>query len=246
MVLSNDLAALVGFASEAVLWGFYLALFSVSVILLVRRAPTRGLNAPILALSCALFASCTSHFVLEFYHFVTTLRDIGIEDYASKTTQLVGADILISVCDVLGDFIMLYRCWVIWDRKYWVIFLPFLTAITGLSCIITLMYLVLTLDPSAPFAPAGFVQLGLAGYTLPLATNVLTTALLVSRLWHTVHAPDERCRGHIGGTVRAAHHVMAIVVESGLLYLVAQLVLVVLFALGHPAQGVVAVMAVQI
>ena len=39
---------------------------------------------------------------------------------------------------------------------------------------------------------------------------------------------------------------VAIVVESGLLYLVTQVVFVVLFALGHPAQAILAVIAVQI
>ncbi|OJT08835.1 hypothetical protein TRAPUB_262 [Trametes pubescens] len=109
-----------------------------------------------------------------------------------------------------------------------------------------LVHLVVTLNPDAPVAPAALVPLGLAGYALPLATNVLTTTLIVARLWHTAHAADERCRGRLAGTARAAQHAVAIIVESGLLYLVAQLVLVVLFALEHPAQAVVAVMAVQI
>jgi hypothetical protein len=37
-----------------------------------------------------------------------------------------------------------------------------------------------------------------------------------------------------------------IVVESGMVYLAVQLVFVVLFAIRHPAQGIVAVIAVQI
>ncbi|KAI0355982.1 hypothetical protein OH77DRAFT_1495782 [Trametes cingulata] len=246
MVLSNDLAALIGFASEAVLWGVYAVIFTTSLILLLRRAPTRGLNVPILALGCVLFASCTAHFALEFQHFVTTLRDTGVTGFADETKVLVGADILISLSDLFGDFVLLYRCWIIWGRNIWVVLLPFLTAVAGFSCIMEVVHLVVTLDPNAPVAPAALVPLGLAGYALPLATNVLTTALIVARLWHTAKAAEERCRGRMAGTVRAAQHAVAIIVESGLLYLAAQLVLVVLFALGHPAQAIVAVMAVQI
>lgn len=40
--------------------------------------------------------------------------------------------------------------------------------------------------------------------------------------------------------------VIKIIVESGALYLVTQLIFVVLFAIKHPAQAIVAVMAVQI
>ncbi|KAI0676374.1 hypothetical protein C8Q78DRAFT_987045 [Trametes maxima] len=246
VLLSNDLAALIGFASEAVLWGAYAIIFTTSLILLLRRAPTRGLNAPILTLGCALFVSCTAHFGLEFYHFVTTLRDTGFEGFANETKPLVGADILISLSDLLGDFVLLYRCWIVWGRNYWVVLLPFLTAVAGFSCIMEVVHLVVTLDPTSPVAPAALIPLGLAGYALPLATNVLATALIVARLWHTARAAEERCRGRLAGTVRAAQHAVAIIVESGLLYLAAQLILVALFALGHPAQAIVAVAAVQI
>jgi hypothetical protein len=39
---------------------------------------------------------------------------------------------------------------------------------------------------------------------------------------------------------------MDIVIESGALYLAVQLVFVILFAIRHPAQGIIAVIAVQI
>ncbi|KAI0763428.1 hypothetical protein BD413DRAFT_606621 [Trametes elegans] len=246
MVLSNDLAALVGFASEAVLWGAYAVLFLTSVILLLRRVTTRGLNTPILILGCVLFASCTAHFALEFSHFFTTLRDSGVEGYANETQPLVGADLLISLCDLLGDLVLVYRCWIIWGRNYWIALPPLLTAIAGFSCIAAVVHLVETLDPHAPVAPAALVPLGIAGYALPLATNALASALIVARLCAAAHEERARCRGRLAGTVRAAQHAAAIIVESGLLYLAAQAVLVALFARGHPAQAVVAVIAVQI
>jgi hypothetical protein len=45
---------------------------------------------------------------------------------------------------------------------------------------------------------------------------------------------------------RTGRAAIDIVVESGMLYLAVQLIFVVLFAIGHPAQGVVGVIAVQI
>ncbi|KAI0654421.1 hypothetical protein C8Q70DRAFT_1087524 [Cubamyces menziesii] len=246
MAISNDLAALVGFASEAVLWGINFVLYTASLVLLLRRARSCGLNIPILVLGCALFASCTAHFALEFSHFVVTLRDTGVDGYANETKPLVGADILISLTDLIGDVVLVYRCWVIWERNYWIIILPLLTAIAGFSCIAEVVHLVVTLDPTAPVAPPALVPLGFAGYSLPLVTNVLTTLFIVIRLLHTARAADARYGGRMVGTARAAQTAVAIIVESGALYLAAQLVLVVLFVLGHPAQAIVAVMAVQI
>ena len=44
---------------------------------------------------------------------------------------MLGADILLSVCDLLGNLILIYRCWIIWGRNYWIVGLPTLTAIAG-------------------------------------------------------------------------------------------------------------------
>lgn len=53
--------------------GINFVLYTASLVLLLRRARSCGLNVPILLLGCALFASCTAHFALEFSHFFVTL-----------------------------------------------------------------------------------------------------------------------------------------------------------------------------
>ena len=90
-MLSNDLAALIGFACESALWGTSLRLsgesdeltvsiaganailFIVSVVLLRRRGKRSNLSLPVIAAYCALFIGDTVHFALEFNHFYTTL-----------------------------------------------------------------------------------------------------------------------------------------------------------------------------
>lgn len=73
----------------------------------------------------------------------------------------------------------------------------------------------------------------------------MVTGLIAGRIWmlspHKVY--DLRGVYFPEGTGRQA---IDIVIESGALYLVVQLVFVILFAMHHPAQGVVGVIAVQI
>lgn len=38
-----------------------------------------------------------------------------------------------SVADFFGDLILIYRCWIIWEKKYYVIVLPVLSSAAGLS-----------------------------------------------------------------------------------------------------------------
>ncbi|RPD75661.1 hypothetical protein L226DRAFT_545454 [Lentinus tigrinus ALCF2SS1-7] len=246
MVLSNNIAALLGFACEAVLWGTYAVLFVASVILLLRRVRTRSMNVPIFVANFLLFASCTAHFALEFNHFYTALGTVGVDSFAKETPNLVGADLLISLSDFLGDLVLLYRCWVIWNKNLWVVLLPLLTATAGFACIVVVAHWILTLSPTSPVPPAAIVPLGTAGYALPLATNVMATALIVTKLWLTARSAEKRVGSRMRGTARAAERAVAIIVESGLLYLATQAAFVALFALGHPAQAILAVISVQI
>ncbi|KAH8985689.1 hypothetical protein EDB92DRAFT_1345213 [Lactarius akahatsu] len=246
MVINNDMAALIGFGCEAFLYGCYTVLFVVSVYLMRRRSRGgSGFNRPIFIISIFLYFSCAAHFALEFNHFNNVLAATGVDGFANETNVLVGADILISVTDFFGELILIYRCWLLWSRNYWIIILPSLTSIGGLACVGMVIHLLLSINPSSPIAPPSLVPLGLAGIVLPLCTNVFVTALIAARIWLLSPRKVRDLRGVYfpEGTGRMA---IDIVIESGALYLVVQLVFVVLFAIRHPAQGIVCVIAVQI
>ena len=76
-------------------------------------------------------------------------------------------------------------------------------------------------------------------------TNVIATTLICVRIWYLSprKARDMRSAYFPTGTGQA---IIKIVVESGMLRLVVQLIFVVLFAIGHPAQGIAGVIVVQI
>jgi hypothetical protein len=93
-------------------------------------------------------------------------------------------------------------------------------------------------------APASLVPLGLAGFVLPLVTNVIVTTLIVMRIWHLSPRKMHDTRGARFLTTGRA--TIDILIESGMLYMVVQLVFVVLFAIQHPALDIVGVIAVQI
>jgi len=74
---------------------------------------------------------------------------------------------------------------------------------------------------------------------------MVVTTLIATRIWYLSPrmVRDMRSAQFPTGTGRAT---IEIVVESGMLYLAVQLVFVVLFAMRHPAGGIVGVIAVQI
>lgn len=113
-------------------------------------------------------------------------------------------------------------------------------------CIAEVAHFILELSPSSPVPPEAIVPLTTAGYALPLCTNVMTTGLIVYKIWRATHFGLGPSGEVLQSTSRVARSAMSIIVESGVLYLAAQLVFVVLVNVKHPAQAIVAVMAVQI
>ncbi|KAI6107990.1 hypothetical protein F5141DRAFT_91603 [Pisolithus sp. B1] len=243
MPLSGDLASLIGFACEAVLYGANAVLFLTSLAILYKRRHKNNILHPVVLLNGLIFLCCTTHFAIEFNHFIAALGSTGVDGYANETMSLLGADILVSVTDFLGDMVLIYRCWMIWAQTPIVIVLPFLAALGGLACIAGVAHIVLTTDPTSPAPPPVIVPLGLAGYVLPLCTNFIVTCLIAFKIWHASRGlpgtPQFVGRG-------ASRQAMGLIIESGLLYFLAQLVYVVVFALDIPAVDIAAVMAVQI
>ncbi|KAG2125392.1 hypothetical protein DEU56DRAFT_825417 [Suillus clintonianus] len=242
-MLSSDLAALIGFGCEAVLYGSYCILFLISWVVLFQKQRAPNLSSPVVFANCLLFFCCTAHFALEFNHFYTTLESTGVLNYSAETPGLMGADFLISFTDLVGDLVLVYRCWMLWGKNYYVVILPLLSAFGGFACIMEVLHLLLLIDPSSPAPPAAVVPLGLAGYVLPLATNVIVTSLIVYRIWFSSRVVNEN---QVVISQGASYRAMVFIIESGALYLITQFVFVVLFAIQHPAQGIVAVIATQI
>ena len=101
-----------------------------------------------------------------------------------------------------------------------------------------------TVDATS-LAPPAILSLGLAILSLPLCTNVIVTTLIARRIWY-LSPRKARKMGSVKFPTGIGRAVIDIIIESGMLYLAAQLILAVLFATRNPAQGIAEVIAVQI
>ncbi|EKM58165.1 uncharacterized protein PHACADRAFT_252258 [Phanerochaete carnosa HHB-10118-sp] len=232
-----DIGALLGFACEAVLFGINLVVFGLALNVLLPRFRRHGSNQVILALSIMLFLSCVVHFALEFSHFHTTLRTTGVDGFANETNVYFVADLFISITDFFGDLILIYRLWLIWGGNYLVTILPLLTSIAGLICAAEVGHLVNGTHNATP-SPS-IVPLGLASFSLPFCTNVMVTLLIVGRIWYM-------SRGMRAYKLTGTRRVMAIMLESGMLYFLVQLVFLTLYGMNNDGEQVIIPMAVQV
>ncbi|KAG1756995.1 hypothetical protein EDB19DRAFT_1865806 [Suillus lakei] len=244
MAVSINVTQAVGLVCEALLYGVYCVLFVISVVTLIKRSRVSS-NQVIWAANCLLFTTSTAHFALMFNHFYIALEHAPFTEFANETSALIGANLMISVVDIIGDLLLLYRCWLVWGKQFYVIVVPLLTALGGFGCILPIPSLLLSINPTSPVPPTQIVPLTIAGYVLPLCTNIMVTGLIAGRLWYISRIPvvDEHGKPVM---FKIAARPMMLIIESGALYMVTQLIFVVLVAIQNPAEAVLSLAGTQI
>ncbi|KAJ6632219.1 hypothetical protein B0H10DRAFT_1865550 [Mycena sp. CBHHK59/15] len=242
--INNDQATFLGFALEAISYGTYLVLFGISIAVLIRRTPAMNASkTPMFAVTCFMFSLCTVHFGLNFNNVYNGLMVHPRPHISEETHLLAGADMLFSITDFCSQLILIYRCYLVWGKTIWIIILPLLMSLATVGCGVGLIGLVLSINPTAPQAPAAIVPVGTAGFSMSLCLNFIVSALIVGRIWYISRTNRLQGVSHSDGSIQRA---IGIIIESGLLFLVAQFVFVVLFSISHPAQAVVEPVATQI
>ncbi|TFK90161.1 hypothetical protein K466DRAFT_597204 [Polyporus arcularius HHB13444] len=132
-------------------------------------------------------------------------------DFSQPTAIALNALTVVAV--LVCDLMLIYRTWIIWNRRHWVVVLPLITttALTAASIAITYLYSALT--PQRAAALSHFIT---GGCVLTLSTNIYCTGMIVYRLV----AANRRMNGHIvhGSGARSIIKAMSIFVESAALY----------------------------
>jgi len=249
MTLNFDMAELVGFACEAFLYGCYTILFFLAVYLKL-TGPDRQLahKSPLFIITVILYLLCSTNFALSFAHYYIALSTTGVKGFAnlsnSNFTNVNG--ILVMIAEIMGDLIIIYRCWMLWSKSYWVIIFPSLSATATLVAMVQDERLARHITSSTQRVPSSVVSFTLASFIILLCASAVITTLIVARIWYL--SPRKRRDALQGAnfptdTGRAA---IVIIIESGMLYLVVQLIYCVVFTLRLPAQNIIAASVIQI
>ncbi|KAG1756139.1 hypothetical protein EDD22DRAFT_784500, partial [Suillus occidentalis] len=202
----------------------------------------------ILVANCLLFATSTAHFASVFNHFYTALEHSPFSEFKDETPELMGANLLSSVVNLLGDLLLVYRWRLVRGKNYYMIILPLLTALGGFGCILPISSLVLSINPISPVPPAEIVPLTTAGYALPLCTNIMVTGLIAGRLWYLSRIPilDEYGKPAML-KIAAGRRPMMLIIESDALYMRHRgLIFVVLVAIQNSAEALLSYAGTQI
>ncbi|KAK0465972.1 uncharacterized protein EV420DRAFT_804413 [Desarmillaria tabescens] len=130
----------------------------------------------------------------------------------------IGAGTAGAICTVLADSIMIWRCWIVWGRRWSVILPPVLLLVSTIT-----FKIIATSKHYAP--PDGYIL----GYVLcssfTLASTLWCTLLIIYRIVTVVRAV-----GEVGGGLSAYRHVIEVLVESSALYSISLILFVAFYA----------------
>ncbi|KAJ7339991.1 hypothetical protein DFH08DRAFT_625314, partial [Mycena albidolilacea] len=125
---------------------------------------------------------------------------------------------------IVGDSVLIYRCFVVYNRRWPVIAPSFILYLTGIAMAIKLVQVVITTPAGNGAITSNSKAIGpwwSAFFVIIVAQNVLTTPLLVWRIWRVEHQ-NAMFRGTAASFTPVQQprlrKVIRVVAESGLAY----------------------------
>ncbi|KAJ6536754.1 hypothetical protein DFH09DRAFT_1324499 [Mycena vulgaris] len=222
---------------EGVIYGFFICIFSLSLAVNLGTSTCQSPH------SRAMFIVGIITFILATVHIsINCMRMMrGYVDHSALLGGPVGylgilsqwdhvfKNVIYATQSIVGDSVAVYRCWVLWNRNFYVVCIPFFmvfgSAVSGyMTCAIFTK-----IQAGSTVFDGSLDAWVKTFYSLAVAQNIITTALMAWR----IAAAEQQASSYRTGKLTP---ILRILVESAALYLVAELILLILYASDNNAQ----------
>ncbi|KAJ7730352.1 hypothetical protein DFH07DRAFT_895197 [Mycena maculata] len=234
MAISLDRASLIALILETFNFGIFTALFGTTIRIIFKRRTTNK-NPLLLPTLCLIWILSTV--IIDIVRAVDAFLDTpggSLAYYANISNPLQAAKTAVYVTLTLtGDFFVIYRCYIVWNRRWPVVVVPILLWIaTGVVGYVTTHAFLQTrqggifLEALEPWVTS-FI-------CMTLSTNVVSTVLIAYRILRTRMALHKLNTGN-----SRVYSALVIFLESAATYSAAVIVLVTVYLLNSNAQYIV-------
>lgn len=184
-----DTAAIMSSVLEGILYGFSVLMFIGTIWVITYKRHIHNVNRPVVVVAILLFLLSTAHLVLGIIRIEDGLvkqRDTfpgGPVSFFADVTQetFVIKDVIIILQTLLGDGVVIYRCYIVW-QSVWIVIIPCIMwcgiAVFGIFGVYRF-----SLVSSNSIFTNQTGHLAATFMTLSLATNLLSSGLLAYRIW---------------------------------------------------------------
>jgi len=234
MAILLDKAYLTAIWLETLFYGINFVLFWACLFVLVVKRRTPKVNKLLVAIAIAMFAMSTTHVSLGFQRLIEgfiKLRDAPGGPAAFFSDVSIPANVvkvgLHTVNSVVGDSVVVWRCWLVWGRDWKMCVIPVLLVIASAVCgFAQTVYFARAKKLHSAFAHILQVWNG-SLFSLSLATNLTVTILISLRVWYMLREDSGRNFRY--------WRILLIIIESGMIYSVALICEITLYFLNNNA-----------
>ncbi|KAG2340514.1 hypothetical protein BDR05DRAFT_937670 [Suillus weaverae] len=237
-----DTAAIFSTIMEAILYGFSVLMFVGTIWTLTYKRRIKEINRPIVVVAFMLLILSTAHMIVDIIRIeqgLVTYRDTfpgGPAAFFADVAQVtfVIKNIIYTLQTMLGDGMVIYRCYIVW-QSVWVIIIPSLLWFGITVCGACAVYSVSQATSQAGniFAKATG-QWITAFYAMTLASNLLASGFLAYRIWMM-----ERNVSSIRATKSSMMPIVRVLADAAILYSVTLLSALVCFVEANNGQYVI-------
>ncbi|KAL5492766.1 hypothetical protein ACEPAI_4213 [Sanghuangporus weigelae] len=230
MAFSAEESKLVSIFVQSVLYGAYSVLFFVATYYMLWNRP--GGQPPrrtMLCISLLMFVVATMHVAVNFTRIIKAFINFenapggpaSFFNELSEFTQMFGSTLYV-LQTLIGDSMVLYRCYLVWGRNLWVVAFPFVCLLGSTATGIGILYSFARVVPQASIFVVELSHWITSFFSMTFATNVICTALVAYRVWSIN-------RKRLSFRVRKLRPIMLLIVESGAFYSATLMALLILY-----------------
>jgi len=241
--LSLDKTFLIAPYVEAIIYGFFVAIFSTTMyihfspIFNPSQRLDRHANIMIL-ISSLMFFIATWHLAMNAARMVAGYVDHGLTPGGPvayignlRPWHHILKDTLYATQENLGSAASIYRCWVLWSCNWRIVLLPVLLLMVNIVAGYMVCGLYSTVSPTETvFDPQLNTWIKIF-YSLAVALNIITTSLMSYRILRS----HRNTVAYTGGRGRLMP-VLRVLIESAALQLIVEVILLALYSNGINAQ----------
>ncbi|KAK7028271.1 hypothetical protein R3P38DRAFT_2935081 [Favolaschia claudopus] len=220
MPFPPDEAKLVSIFIQTLLYGAYVVVFGLTIwILVTRRAQNESANN-MLGISVTMFVLATMHIGVNYTRIINAFVIFKDEpggpaayfNQLSNFTQIFGSTIYVAQT-LVGDAVVLYRCYIVYGRSFPVIAFPSLLLLGSTAAGIGILYSFAKVVPQAEIFVVELQHWILSFFSLTLATNLICTILVASRIFYV-----NQLSKSFNVMSTSLRPVALLVIESGMVY----------------------------
>ncbi|PBK87688.1 hypothetical protein ARMGADRAFT_1065917 [Armillaria gallica] len=231
---STPEAYFIGLGFEVSLHGLYTGLFLTSMYLLLFKKKKSRVVTVMTFMNFLMYAVGTAHMIINFrQNFAAFLWHNGANDasvFHNTSSATQWAQLLLEVVNIaLGDSIVIWRAWILWNRRWWIILSSMLLLLGTVASGSGLVYAVATAPVGVVFTDPSLEAWAIAFILSTLSTNLWATTLVAYRTWSHFKLVRHLTGVSILGNFRRQSAVLPILIESGTLYCCTWLIVIAVF-----------------